>query len=223
MQDDAEQRAIDLEPIGVVDESQALKFPHEEIDSRPRRADYFGQCPLRHRRDGRDRRVHLAVPCKQQERPGQSFLAVVEQLVGQVRLDPDVPRQQMRDEPIGQRVLAVQHAHHLILLHEKDGAARDRGRTPRVDGYARQASFPKEVAGAEHCHDGLSAPLGDDREPHTTSVDIEDAVASVALAEDDVGSPKLHDPSRDPRRAEEGLDVERALWLGFHCHSPPNP
>ena len=43
---DAEQRAIDLEPIRVVDESQPLEFPHKEIDPRPCRADHLGQRPL---------------------------------------------------------------------------------------------------------------------------------------------------------------------------------
>ena len=52
--------------------------------------------------------VVLAVPRQQQERPRQPFLTGVEQLVDQVLLDPDVPRQHVRDEPIRQRVLLVQ-------------------------------------------------------------------------------------------------------------------
>jgi hypothetical protein len=36
------------------------------------------------------------------------------------------------------------------------------------------------------------------------------------LGEDDLGSPILHDFSRDPRRAEKHLDIERTLFCRFH-------
>jgi hypothetical protein len=39
VQDDGEQRVVDLEPLLVVDESQALEFLHDEIDAPARRAD----------------------------------------------------------------------------------------------------------------------------------------------------------------------------------------
>ena len=81
-----------------------------------------GTCPHRF--------VVLAVPRQQQQRPGQSFLAGVEQLVDQVLLDPDVPRQHVRDEPIRQRMLLVQEAHHLILVDEKDRAVSSPSRFP---------------------------------------------------------------------------------------------
>lgn len=44
----------------------------------------------------------------------------------------------------------AQKAHHPILVHEEDGAVRRRGRTPHADGLTRQASFAKELAGAQH-------------------------------------------------------------------------
>ena len=83
---------------------------------------------------------------QQQERPGQPFLARVEELIDQVLLDPDVPRQHVRDEPIRQRMLLVQEPHHPILVHEQDGAVRRRGRTAHADGLTRQASFAEELA-----------------------------------------------------------------------------
>ena len=123
VQDDREQRVVDLEPILVVDKPQSLEFLHEEIHARSRRADHFRQRLLGDRRDGPFRLVVLAVPREQQQLSRQPFLAGVEELVDEVFLDPDVARQQVSDEPIRQRVLLVQEAHHLVLVHEKDGAA----------------------------------------------------------------------------------------------------
>ena len=148
MQDDGKQRIVDLEPIVVIDEPQPLELVHEEIHARPGRADHFRERRLRDLRDGLLRFVLLAVPCEQQERPGQPLFAGVEELVDEVFLDADVPRQHVSDEPIGQGVLLVQQVHHLILVHLEDGAARDRGRAPHPDGLTRQASFSKEIAGA---------------------------------------------------------------------------
>src|SRR5712692_5766856 len=73
--------------------------------------------------------------------PGQPFLTEVEQVVDQVLLDPDVPRQHVRDEPIRQRVLIVQHAHHLILSPREGSCCpsqeasqwASRWRTPTMD------------------------------------------------------------------------------------------
>src|SRR5260370_9873732 len=66
VQDDGEQRVVDLEPLLVVDEPQSLKFHHEEIDPRARRADHFRQRLLRDLRDGPHGRVLLSVPRDQQ-------------------------------------------------------------------------------------------------------------------------------------------------------------
>ena len=119
------------------------------------------------------------------------------------------------DEPIGHRVLLVEEAHHLILVDKQDGAANARGRAPHPDGLTRQASFAKEVAGAQHRHDRLSPRLREHRELHATLLDVQNALTGIALGEDDVGSPILHDPSRDSRRVEEGLGIERPLLLRF--------
>ena len=47
---------------------------------------------------------------EQEQRAGQPLLAGVEQLIDQIRLDADVPRQHVRQKPIRQRVLLVEQA-----------------------------------------------------------------------------------------------------------------
>jgi hypothetical protein len=79
----------------------------------------------------------------------------------------------------------------------------------------RQASFAKEIAGAQHCHYRLSPRFREHRDLHATFLDVQNALTRIALGEDDVGSPILHDPSRDPCRVEERLGIERPILLRF--------
>src|SRR5436190_770542 len=46
VQDDSEQRVVDLQAVPVVDESQAHEFLHEEVHARTRRPDNLRQCLL---------------------------------------------------------------------------------------------------------------------------------------------------------------------------------
>ena len=64
-------------------------------------ADHFRQGLLRQLRQHPVFRVDLPEPRQQQERPGEPLLARVEQLIDQVFFDPDVPRQDVRDEQVG--------------------------------------------------------------------------------------------------------------------------
>ena len=185
VQDDSEQRVVDLEAVRVVDESQPLEFLHEEINPRSRRADHRRQRLLGDRRDGPHRLVLLAVARQQQERAGEPLLAGVEQLVDQILFDPDVPRQHVRDEPIRQRVLLVQEAHHLRLVHEQHRAVCHRRRRPHADGLPGQTAFTEELAGPQHRHYGFAARFRQHRQLDVALPDVEDVIAGVALLEDD--------------------------------------
>jgi hypothetical protein len=55
-------------------------------------------------------------------------------LVDGVRLDPDVARQHVRDEPIREGALLVEHAYHAGLVDEEDCAVRRRGRSRHAVG-----------------------------------------------------------------------------------------
>ena len=119
-------------------------------------------------RDGPHRSVVLAVPREQQQLSRQPFLAGAEELVDEVFLDADGARQQVRDEHVRHRVLLVQQAHHLVWSTTRMAVPRRRGRALHADGLPRQASFAKEVAGAQHRHDRLSPGLREHRDLHTT-------------------------------------------------------
>src|SRR5688500_9004182 len=103
-----------------------------------------------------------------------------------------------------------------MLVHKEDGAASTRGRAPHAEGLTRQASFAKEVAGAQHRHDRLSPRLRENANLLATLLDVQNALTGIALSEDDISSPILHDPSRDSRRVEERLGIERPISPRFH-------
>ena len=69
----------------------------------------FGSGPLR---------IDLAVAREQQQRPGEPLFAGVEELIDEVRLDADVPRQHVRDEAVRERRLFVEQPHHRVLLDD---------------------------------------------------------------------------------------------------------
>ena len=86
------------------------------------RSDTFGSSP---------RLVLHPVAGEQQQRPRQALLVVIEQLVEQVFLDPDVRAEHVRDEPICQIRLIVEQPEHPLLLQHEDGArGHERSRFP---------------------------------------------------------------------------------------------
>ena len=85
----------------VADQSQLSKLVHEMADPRSGGADHFGQCFLA---DIRADPLWLAVLAEireQQQQPGKSPLALIEQLIDQVFLDPAVPGQEIGHEQLG--------------------------------------------------------------------------------------------------------------------------
>jgi hypothetical protein len=143
--------------------------------------------------------VVLAVPRQQQERPGQPFLAGVEQLVDQVLLDPDVSCQQVGNEPIGHGVLRVEQRHHLFLVHKEDAAVGGGVGRTHTHRLSCQAAFAEELADVEHRHDRFPARLGEHRELHGAFLDIQHMIAWIALGEDDLSPQVFHDPLGDSR------------------------
>jgi len=122
------------------------------------------------------------LPYRASNRSGASepLLGGVEQLIDEVLLDPDVPRQHVRDEPIRQRMLLVKQSHHLILVDAQDRAVGRRHRTPHPDRLTSQAPFAEELTSPEHRHDGFPARLGEHRELHVTLLDVQHVFARIA-------------------------------------------
>jgi hypothetical protein len=89
---------VNLQTAVVLDESELPKFVHEEVHARAGGAHDLGQDFLRHSRKRAVRRFGFPVSHQPQQRTSQPFLARVEQLVDQIFVDSDVPRQHVRQE-----------------------------------------------------------------------------------------------------------------------------
>ena len=74
-------------------------------------------------------------------------------MIDQIRLDTEVPRQHVRDEPIRERRLVVEQPEHRAFLNDEDGGRPRRGGGPEPDRLTGQRAFPEEVAGSQHRHD----------------------------------------------------------------------
>jgi hypothetical protein len=79
----------------VVDQAQLSKLVHEKAHARSCRTDHLRQCPLTDLRYDWLGPTFLAKIRQQQKGPRQALLARVEQLIHQVRLDPDGARQEI--------------------------------------------------------------------------------------------------------------------------------
>ena len=156
------------------------------------------------------RLVLLAVARQQQQRARQPLLARVEELIDQVLLDADVPRQHVRDEAVRQRVLLVQQPRPSAFL------SIDAGRVlgviavalPMRTGWPARHPSPKKSPGPSIATTA-SLPVFESTDSFTPPVlDVHDALAAVALREDRLVSPVFHDLFREAGRIEKRLRVE---------------
>src|SRR5258708_22906335 len=120
VQDDAQQRAVDLKRLlaVVIDEAELLKLVQKEIHPRPRRPDHFRQRFLRDPGDDTAGRLLVSIARQQQQRARQPLLGGVEQLIDQVLFDPDVARQHVGDEAVGHGMRLVQQPDNRPLADE---------------------------------------------------------------------------------------------------------
>jgi hypothetical protein len=123
---------------------------------------------------------------EQQQRPGEPLLAGVEELVHQVLFDPDVARQQVRDERLRELRLAVEQSDHALLADADQAGRRDRARGGHTERLGRQTAFAEEAASFQDADDGLLASRGDDRELDLAALDEEHGIGRVPLGEDDL-------------------------------------
>ena len=168
-------------PPFVVNEAQFSKFVHEKTHPGPGRADHIRKGLLADFREDRLRFGFLAKVRQQQEQPGQTFLARIEQLIDEVRLDPDGPRQKMGNEHPGERWLLLDHPDNSRFFQAHDdrfGHRRDRRYALRLPG---KTSFTEEIVRSKHCDDGFLALLRNDGDLHLASLDVEDRIRGVSL------------------------------------------
>ena len=93
MQDEIQQRTVDLDAAVVVNEAEFSKLVHEKAHARPGRSDHLRKRLLADFRDHRLRFVFLTKVRQQQKQAGKTFLARIEQLIDEVCFDADGPAQ----------------------------------------------------------------------------------------------------------------------------------
>ena len=103
VQDECQQRLVDLDPAVVVfDEAEFSKFVHEEIDARARRADDFRQSLLGNVRQFTVWLVlRFSIAAEHEQRPSQAFLTGIEELIDQIFLDSIVVTEHILDKIVG--------------------------------------------------------------------------------------------------------------------------
>src|ERR1700731_4694013 len=102
---------MDFDAAVVVNKPQFSKFVHEKTHPGPGRSDHIRKRLLADFREDRLRfLVVLAKVRQQQGQPGKTFLTRIEQLIDEVCLDADGPRQKMGNEHLGERWLSMNHA-----------------------------------------------------------------------------------------------------------------
>ena len=106
--------------------------------------------------------VLLPVPGQQQQGAGESLLAGVEELIDQILFDSDVARQHVREEPVGECRMFVQHPDHVALGDSHEGRPHDGRRRSHAQGLPGQAALAQEIARPEHGDHGLLAGRGQD-------------------------------------------------------------
>jgi len=184
VQDNGQEGAIDLDVAVVFDESEVAELVHEEVDAGAGRADHLGERFLRQLRQ-QELLVLLAVARQQEQDTREPLFARVEEMIDEVFLNPDVPRQHVREEPIGKRRLRVQHLEHLGLLDDEHHARAQRQGGRHAPRLPREAPLAKEVTRPQDRHDRFFAQPRLHRELDAPLLQVEHVGGGIPLREDD--------------------------------------
>ena len=207
---------MDLNAAVVVNKAQFPEFVHEEAHARPCRSDHFRQRLLTDLRNDRLRLAFLAEIRQQQEKPGKTFLARIEQLVDEVRFDADGSPQQMGNEHLRERGLLMDHADDRGLLQtHDDGVRHGRNRRDALQ-LPGKATFPEEIVRPENCDDSFLALLGNDGDLRLAFLNEEDRVRTISLREDDLALPICTNASALADLGEESFRIERRSTFARH-------
>jgi len=110
IQQDVEQRVMDVNVAVVVNETQFTEFVHERAHARPRGPDHFRERRLIYLCFDRLRFAILAKIRHKQQESCEAFFAGIEELIDQISLYAHVARQQVGDEQFRKIGLFMDHA-----------------------------------------------------------------------------------------------------------------
>src|SRR3984893_10059504 len=148
VQNDIQQWTVDFDAAVaavVVNEAQFAKFVHEKTHAGSGRSDHIRKRLLADFRKDRLRFVVLANVRQQQEQPGKPFLTRIEQLIDEVCLDADGPRQKMGSEHLGDRWLLLDHADNSRLFQADDDGVHYRRDRRYAQSLPGKTSFSEEI------------------------------------------------------------------------------
>jgi len=114
----------------------------------------------------------------------QPFLAGVEELIDQILLGLDAPRNHVRDEPVGELMLGVKEAKHFVFLNDQSVARTHRHRSRDPQRLAHQAGFAQKIARPENGHDRLFARGGGYGDLYAALLNVEHLPGGLTLGKE---------------------------------------
>ena len=103
MENNIQQRTVNLQPTVVVNKAQFPEAVHKVADPRAGGADHFRQHLLTHLGNHTHRFAVLTKMSEQQKDPGQPLFTRIKKLINQIFFVTNVPRQQICHERVGKR------------------------------------------------------------------------------------------------------------------------
>jgi len=104
----------------VIDKAQLPELIHKMTDPRPGSADHLSQLFLIDYGKGRSVSTFRAKTRKQQENPGQAFLAEIEEAIHEIFLDSNHARKQVGDKKLGKGRLLMDEPNQGSLFYAGD-------------------------------------------------------------------------------------------------------
>ena len=192
----------------VLDETQLPELVHEEIYAGSGSADHFREHFLRDFGKNPLEFVFLAIAREKQQRTRQTLFAGIEELIDQVLLDSDIPREHECDKAVGKLMFGVKDTNHLGFFDYERGGWRNGGRRTNPNRLTSEASFANEIPRPQDGHDRLFARFIDDGESYSTFLNVEDTPARITLREDRFFSLEFSDLAGHTCRIKKFLGVE---------------
>ncbi len=214
MQHYVEQRFVYFDVAVVGDVAQFPKPVHEVADARSCGSNHVGEDFLS---DGWDSGRRLPWPTKfshEEQRPRQTLLTVVEELIDKIFLGSNSSKEHKLQEEIGELMLLMQQLHHLLTIQLEGcacgGCSGGRDAKPR---YSSERLLAEKITGGKKRDRGLFPPLGDYGELCPTDLEKEDRIRGAALRKEDMVRFHMNCLTRYSR----GSQVTCRIEFGFLC------